>query len=75
LAEAELADLGLDGIRGGGMAREADEAVLAIVEDGALIPEAVDVGLRDIVYDIGIYDVVGLTQNQSRRSLFIDSHI
>jgi len=48
LVEAELADLELDGIRGGGIAIEADEAVLARVVEGALIPEVVVVGLRDM---------------------------
>jgi hypothetical protein len=49
-AEAELADLGFDGILGGGIASEADEAVLARLVEGGLMPVVVDVGLRDIVW-------------------------
>jgi hypothetical protein len=48
-AEAELAGLAdPDGIRfGGGIAKDADDAVLDTV--GCLIPEVVDVGLRDMM--------------------------
>ena len=50
--KAELADLGFDTIRGGGIASEADEAVLAKDVEGGLMHVVVDVGLRDIVYGI-----------------------
>jgi len=48
--EAELAGrLEFDGIRfGGGIANDAEDAVLDTV-DGCLMPDVVDVGLRDIV--------------------------